>query len=359
MSLQDLSGLPDTLKEETIDNDQIYYQILLVSPDNRISEKRISTTIVTKKKAEFAIKNYLLDKMTLKNLHNYNPLYRGDKRDTIGAYLPSCGVVFPKKFKENLLYPKEPNQDPDFGINNFYQPIQNLLQTRKISQLIAKTWYAYIEAKSTVAPWKNFLTGNWKDVNQSHDNPNLKINLLDGLISREIFYFDKSYSPDHLEPNTLEAYKDCWQKPNINEAFVIPPTSYAWQGIVLSLLLAGQAYYEVEEEGQKKYHQICQPILSTGDIVFRYAIEVEWDQFKGRIHEMELQPGKSSVASRATVPYPPIPWQENLTPQQIQAWAEAEDEGGEYPFYTKEGENYSLDMKYFAPPFPYLPLSTC
>jgi hypothetical protein len=124
--------------------------------------------------------------------------------------------------------------------------------------------------------------------------------------------------------------------------------------------MAGQAYYEVKEGDETKYHQISPPILSTGDIVFRYGIEVDWNNFQGNIQEMQLEPGKYSVASKATVPYPPIPSERNLSIRQIEEWANAQDENGDLPFYIKDQDgNYYLDVKYFTPPSPYIPLSTC
>jgi len=190
----------------------------------------------------------------------------------------------------------------------------------------------------------------------------VNIDILDGLIAREIFFFDQEFSPDNLEPDNLNIYYPLNQKLNqdgnpAEDRFLILPSSEGWQGITLSLLMAGQAYCELKEG---EYHQISPPILSTGDIVFRYGLEVDWNNFKGNIQEMQLEPGKYSVSSKATVPYPPIPSERNLSIRQIEEWANAQDENGDLPFYIKDQDgNYYLDVKYFTPPSPYMPLSTC
>ncbi|HIK05203.1 MAG TPA: hypothetical protein IGS40_10880 [Trichormus sp. M33_DOE_039] len=334
-------------------SDDTYYQILLVSPEQETKVKYLKTKIIVKTRRDFY--QYQLDDQTQEKLKIYYP----DKPDTIGSCLPSPGVVFPTDYL-NLLLPEQGVKNISSALNNIYETTQTLLQTRKISQLIAKTWHAYLTAKDEVKPWANFILGNWDDVNTDNN-----IDILDDLISREIFFFDQEFSPDYLEPDNLNIYyplnqKHCQNGKPDEDRFLILPSSEGWQGIALSLLMAGQAYYEIKQDGEIKYHQIAQPILSTGDIVFRYGLEVDWNNFKGNIQEMQLEPGKYSIASKATVPYPPIPSERNLSHSQIEEWATAQDEDGDLPFYIKDEKgNYSLDVQYFTPPYPYLPLSTC
>ncbi|MDZ8077533.1 MAG: hypothetical protein RMZ69_05005 [Nostoc sp. ChiQUE01a] len=334
-------------------NNNTYYQILLVAPRQHKTEGQyIETTIVTKTRGEF--KEYVIDQNTHDKLLAYPQHNSSEPSNNIGSYLPSPGAVLAKDFvRDTLLKNGSFLPQSSIEINNFYHPTQTLLQTRKISQLIAKTWHSYLKANEDNRLWHNFVNGQWDEIDSD---------MLDGLIAREIFFFDQISSPGHLEPDNLDIYYPLHSKFEYNEnaRFLILPSSEAWQGITLSLLMAGQAYYRLKIDEEIYYHQICQPILSTGDITFRYGLEVDWHRFKGDIQEKQLVPGKYSVSSKAIVPYPPIPSELNLPRENIKKWAEAEDEEGELPFYYKQPDGkYSVDVQYFSPPYPYLPLSTC
>ncbi|MBD2411140.1 hypothetical protein FACHB389_33625 [Nostoc calcicola FACHB-389] len=328
-------------------DDDTYYQILLVAPRQKRTEgKYIETTILTQKRGEF--KKYLLDEKTRQNLIGF-PLNEDINHQNITSYLPSPGVVFPKAFL-NALFLEHSSQNHSIEINNFYDPIRTLLHSRKISQLIAKTWHCYLEAKASDV-WRDFTYGKWDEIDRD---------ILDGLIAREIFFFAQKSSPDHLVPKNLDIYYPLHsEKSNEKARFLILPSSKGWQGITLSLLMAGQAYYEIEKDGQTYYHQISQPILSTGEIVNKYGLEVTWDKFEGDIKELKVDPGKSSIAYQATIPYPPIPSEVNLSLENITKWSQAKDEDGEFPFYQKneDDQSYLVGVQYFSPPYPYIPLS--
>ncbi|WP_448265560.1 hypothetical protein [Nostoc sp. DSM 114159] len=375
-----------------------YYQVLLVKPSNKTPGKYIETTILTLKRGPspiaatnsldqetFSDSKYKIDEETKKNLENYP---RKGHEDYIGSYLPSSGVIFPKGFVDSLVkdeFSSSSNKDcPDpaiIGLNNFYDPIRILLCSRKISQLIAKTWWTYLDAKNSVMGedtlWKQFTEGRW--------NENLKklsnINILDGLIAREIFLLNSGSAPDYLKPsenfNIYYPLHSISTTPtdtqNGKKKFLIYPDSNAWQGIALSLLLTGHAYYEVTENGETHYHQISQPILSTGEIVIKYAVEVSWNEFKGIQNELVVNPNNNSSSIKVIAPYPPIPSKENLDPENIKKWANAiddvsyesqenpdPDKNEEFPFYVKKNEEeYLVNVKYFSPPYPYIPLSCC
>ncbi|MBC1241529.1 hypothetical protein GNE10_31390 [Nostoc sp. 2RC] len=337
----------DLLKPGQWYDDETYYQILLVAPRQKITEgKYIEATIVTKKRGEF--KKYFLDKKTQQNLRDYSPINDDINHQSIACYLPSLGVVFPKVFIDALFIEKS-SQNHSIEINNFYEPIRTLLHTRKISQLIAKTWHCYIKAKTSDL-WYEFVHGKWNDIDSD---------ILDGLIAREIFFFAQKSSPDNFVPNNLDTYYPLNNKSNQKTRFLILPSSKAWQGITLSLLMAGQAYYEIEQDGETYYHQICQPILSTGEIVHKYGIEVTFNKFEGDIKELKVDPGNSSIAYQATIPYPPIPSEINLSLENITKWSQAKDEDGDFPFYQKneDDQSYLIGVEYFSPPYPYIPLS--
>lgn len=324
-----------------------YYQILLITPpEKQTPGKHITTTIVAKSKREFD--EYLLDPAEQDKLKPYcHPDGIGNQ---IGDYLPSSGVVLSEDFLQDVL--SDSLRKKDFGtVNNVYQSIRNQLQSRKISQLIAKTWQCYLQAQKT-DEWVNFVHGKWE---------NLDSEILDGLIAREIFFSEQSTAPSRLEPENFNIYYPLQQNVSSSERsqFLILPSNQAWQGIALSLLMAGQAYREIKVGGKTYYHPISQPILSTYEIVNTYGLEVEWYGFQGKIKELKVSPGVSSTYYQLAIPYPPIPSQTNLPLDNIQKWANADDEEGDLPFYSKnENGEYLVSSQYFVPPYPYLPL-TC
>jgi len=78
------------------DNDDTYYQILLVSPyqnqNSQIKGKKIETKIVVKTRRDFH--QYRLDEQTQKKLEDYYPDQRDTQKDTIFTL---CWSNFPRK----------------------------------------------------------------------------------------------------------------------------------------------------------------------------------------------------------------------------------------------------------------------
>ncbi|NER95150.1 MAG: hypothetical protein F6J86_15160 [Symploca sp. SIO1B1] len=373
------------------------YQILLVEPSKKKgTHKNINTTIVVKNRGAFS--KYELDSETKTNLKGY-PSY-GDK-EKLGSYLPSPGVIFTDDFLNSFTdHGKESqeiiheissaisNQSTDIktsdknikkivkavigaissntglsqyknDLGNFYNPIRFLLHSRKISQLIAKTWWSYLEAEiGNNTLWNKFTEGKWY---QDEEKSILDIpsEVLDGLIAREIFLHGGNDSPDNPDPEEPEIYSPLKPPEDPEEVlkFLILPDSKAWQGICLSLLLAGQAYYKIGDE----YHQISPSILSTGEIVWQYALEVDWSAFCADIKETIISREKPWIAYHVAMPYPPIPG--HAKKEEIKNWADAEEEPGDkndFPFYKKDKKSgkYLIDVDYFRPPYPYIPMTS-
>ncbi|WP_016951291.1 hypothetical protein [Anabaena sp. PCC 7108] len=343
----------------TLTDENNYYQILIVKPrPGKTEPKHINVEIVTKKKAEFSqIESYPSKE------ENSNEL------TAIGDYLPSNGLVFTEGFIKKIFSDQEQiNLQEISKVNDFYSTTRSLYITRKISQLLAKSWYAYLTATAT-RTWDNFICDNWQSIDPE---------ILDGLIIREILLFDNQYSPD-----SYEFEKDLLNKYYEHAKTLILPASKAWQGICLSLLLGGQVYYEMDADDKsiyqdapniknqlKYYRRVSQPILSTFEMVNRYAMEVNWNTFQGDIQELQINPNQTDALYKAIIPYPPIPSERNLSMEDIKKWADAKDDELDNPLYdsvlpfydkrkTNSGEEiYELNVKYVSPPFPYLPLST-
>jgi len=237
-------------------------------------------------------------------------------------------------------------------------------------------------------------------IQESNDNTAAEI--FDGLIARELFLLSSSSEPDKLEPDNLTDYyplKSSSTPVNTNARFLILPNSKGWQSLGLSLLMAGQAYYYTDKDGnflivdknnnfslqqengtfvevKKKdvrYRQVNQSILSTGEIVMKYALDVSWNLYKGDIKELDVRSNTSSPAYLAILPYPAIPSKINLSHERIKEWATAADipKGDEkFPFYIKkdtenqdaenqDADKYLIGVQNYTPPYPYLPSSCC
>ncbi|MEH1777727.1 MAG: hypothetical protein V7L26_00955 [Nostoc sp.] len=368
----------DAMKEQQWYKPNTVYQILEVRQprEEKTEEKNIVTTILAKERGtgleniqQNSFDMYPLDQETINKLQNYSPKGNGSN---ISSYLPSSGVIFSKDFFEALSN-VDTKKVEQIEISNFYHPMRTLLYSRKISQLISKTWWSYLVAKdedynvkNNIQIWKNFTDGKWNEIIKYNDTEsNIKgIDILDGLIAREIFLFGGADSPDYPDPENPSYYSHLKDFSTSQEQarFLILPSSRGWQGISLSLLLAGQAYYK-REEGY--YHQISQPIFSTGEITMLHSLEVDWGKFHGDIKEIIIHHDKPWVGYHIVIPYPPIPFY--AEPENIKKWAWAQEEYSDevpenerhFPFYKKEDTTgkYLIDVDYFKPPYPYIPLS--
>lgn len=345
------SGGGDPLKPRQWYQSDTYYQLLYVEPSTKNETSRkgryIKTSILAQKRGSGSADNsepdsfdeFELDRETIEKLTNYPK--KGDD-NKLSSYLPFAGVVFPKDFIK-IFSNANSNQT---GLGNFYPSIRIILQSRKLSQLIARTWWTYLEAKNTEL-WDKFTLGEWDDIPSQ---------ILDGLIAREIFLVAGGSPPNNPDPEDPSVYEPLKSQGLTDERarFLILPTSKAWQGITLSLLSSGQAFYKKEN----KYHQIAESVLSTGEIVFNYSLESDWSIFQGQFKELVISQESPWMVYQVVMPYPPIPSSEQLQSDDIKKWAEAEESGGEFPFYKKKDNNYVIDVDYFRSPYPYIPLST-
>ncbi|MBN3921912.1 hypothetical protein [Nostoc sp. NMS4] len=340
-----------------------YYQILKVEPAKndelaRRKGQNIKTTILARKRNSIdtnqpendSFDSLELDRETIEKLRDYPR--KGDE-NKLSSYLPFPGAVFPTDFIKTLCNDSfDQTKLNQTELGNFYPSMRVILQGRKLSQLIARTWWTYLEAKKT-DDWNNFTNGEWDKIRSE---------ILDGLIAREIFLFAGSSPPDNPNPDDKTIYEPLKAQDDTSEGarFLILPTSRAWQGITLSLLSSGQAYYYNEKEG--KYHQVAESILSTGEIVFNYSLEVDWTIFQGQFKESITSQESPWMLYQVAMPYPPIPSSEQLDPSDIKKWAEAPVIEGEFPFYKKKNrlgqEVYLIDVDYFKPPYPYIPVSS-
>ncbi len=364
-------------------NDNTYYQILLFEREIDEHQKPSwKTKLITKTRGDF--QSYKLDRPTqnrIKEQYKANEVKNSpEDYTTIGSTLPTSGSVFNKYFINALFNKANSGSEVTTEVNNFYEVFRTLLHTRQMSQLIAKTWHAQLQAqKLPETPNDSDFLERAIQYNKSLKNSDNKdsIDIIDGLLTRSAFLFADSYEPDELDPPNLDIYYPLTSQsePEKDARFLILPSSKGWQSLGLSLVMAGQAYYpadedgnilnkkeveEAEKEGKVRYHQISKSILSTGEIVIKYALDVSFNIYKGDIQELNVGSNQSSPAYLAILPYPAIPSEINVSPKQIESWANASATEGEFPFYRiKEDGQYLVGVQNFSPPNPYLPSSCC
>ncbi len=358
---------PDPLLPQQWYKEDTYYQILLIEPSEE-KVQNIKKTILVKKRGsgkkekpeQKSFDDFELDDCTINNLRSYP---RNGDEDKLSAYLPSPGVVLIDGFMDQVFSKEEKyGKHEQIELGNFYATFRTLLHSRKISQLISKSWWCYLHAKETYSDpetrkstlWDKFTNGEWNKIDTY---------TLDGLITREIFLYAGAHPPNYIKSEDVylplkpkEKTKQEKEEEEDKTRFVILPTSRAWQGISLSLLLSGQAYREIKG----KYHQISQPILSTGEITSKYSLEVDWTRFDGDIKDLIISQEKPWIAYQVVLPYPSIPSEVVDQQGNLRKWADAEDDGESFPFYrkSKDDQKYLMDVDYFNSPYPYIPL-TC
>jgi len=314
-------------------DDNTLFQILEVTENPGYSQD-ICTTLVTQPKSEFP--------------------------PDVQKRLPSNGV----SVKEDFLPPIIPGSNPpkvnEVNLTKLHA-VEMLFQARKLSQLLAKSWLPN-ESKINSLIRKLFLTGDLSPDNYENNFPN---HLKSGLSLTAQGLSDLYIVAGHLSQKNKIDTKVSFDL-NLSRSTLILPDGLNWQLIRLSLLFAGQAYLvEQDENQQKTYIPLCDPILSTYDICVYVAFTmISWSDYIAQRLEF-TQPGRNAKPPyfKVTVPYPPLILQEgtDLTEDQIKEWVNAPDEGGNWPFYpeNQNGEYVSDLVTNIVPPYPYLPTSCC
>jgi len=203
---------------------------------------------------------------------------------------PSSGAkVDPRFCPSGKDQPKDPLAQAELSTVHF------LLQTRKLSQMIAYTWLepenipkkmqakVNLVRKILIFPHQKVCT-YWLDNHQVYENPISEIDLCRKLLG------DSEQTPPEY-------------------SWLIQPDNINYDFIALALLLCGQAFYK-DENGQ--FAQIWEPIGSIYQLIFEYGLDVSWELFHGVMTEL-VHTGKDFPAGKITVPYPPRPSEFNVS----------------------------------------------
>ncbi|NET27538.1 hypothetical protein [Okeania sp. SIO1I7] len=272
--------------------------------------------------------------------HAFADLVQPSNLPTIGAQVDE-GFISQESFKDKDKVTKE------IG-NGIYSTVSFLLKCRRLSQVLAFTWIN----ESDIDDW------------QKKQKQQLIKKILDGYNTipypqqEKVFFVNNKgeIKPIRRRIENIETDKK-------NSGLIIRRDSLSYNSIALSLLFSGQAYYYNTEKN--KWEQICDSILSNYEIVWEHALEISWDTFyANRIDLSQAGLTPRPPYTKINIGYPPRPDDFSLTQDKIKGWVEAKEEyqeNNDFPFYPQEGsaewDNHTL--KYVAPPYPYLPLSTC
>lgn len=307
-------------------------QILVLEKDEKSSILgRYFTTLVTQR----------MDKFNAYQLKS-NDL----GQTTIADRLPALGAIP----DENFVAHEQVDR---------YASVRVLLQTRLISQLIARSWLPDSNEETLAIRYLFLTVGQEADTYigpDINDHPELTLSdCVENLIKIR-------------EREIIALHRKC-QKGESDKIFngnnILVPGFMNWSSLRLSLLMAGQAYLKENDT----YIPLSESIFGAYEIAQLYSFKVSWSTFVGTIDEF-ASPYTSQYqyppAQEITVPYPPRPDLKggfNLSEQQLEEWASAKlgkpgTDESPWPFYPGPSDDDDT-VKFHVPPFPYLPLSSC
>ncbi len=221
-----------------------------------------------------------------------------------------------------------------------FSTVRFLLQCRRLSQLMSYTW-----------------------LNEVPENIKLSRKVFDSYnLIPETFWLER----DTLETidNDFKLNKKLSRLKNTEDDlldyFLIKPKYISYTSISLALLLCGQAYY-LDQDNNNKWTKICDPIFSTYEMVWEYALELSWDTFYASRIDLSSSTGMPQPPyTKVTLGYPPRPDEFSCGQDKIEKWATAQDDDEGLGFYPEEGSAdwNNQQLKRVEPPYPYLPLSS-
>ena len=329
----------DPIEVSSNDWEQHYFQILIIEKDNNA---------FLEPKLVYGTKEKLQKKYKL-NL------------------LPTTGAKVDKDFLEDLEGTDITKNSLKYSIGS---TVRFLLQCRILSKLIASTWleedqvdkqtFRQIELSRKILDSYNIEPKSYRIDGDS-------LELMNDIELEDLLKYIRNLpSTDEIENKILK------QK----DSFLIKPRYVSYSSVSLALLLCGQAYFQYregnnfDEDTPILVKKIWEPIFSTYEMVWEYAIDVSWDTFYASRTDIP-QTGKDPKPpyTKVTIGYPPRPNEYNLTQEQILEWFQAGEyfEGSRYPFYPRKYTSYETEtsdkwqnkeLEFVVPPYPYIPLST-
>lgn len=324
-----------------MNDDNKVFQILAVREDKDCSQG-IHTTLLTKPKSAFP--------------------------PNVQERLPSIGVTIKDDFLPIITPGSKPPEVNKLNVAE-RDSVAVLLKARKLSQLMSQSWLPN-ESINNKLIRSLILTANLEPDDYVTDIPSELKTTIDikekdqGVLDLYILATDLRKKEKKKKNSSTDSSTPPPSDSRLDRSHLILPDGLNWQLIRVALLVAGLAYIEEEnEQGEKIYTPICDPIASTYDICVYVAFTmVSWSDYVSQRLEF-IQPGRNARPPyfKVDLPYPPKLLNDStgLQEEDIKTWAYAPDEGNPLPFYPeKEGSEYvSKLVKNVVPPYPYIPLS--
>ncbi len=287
-------------------------------------------------------------------------LMYGTKQTLVSYYklgnsaFPTSGVEIDQDFVKDQDMPAD-SMSYEYGSMTHW-----LLQTRKISQMIAYTWLDLENLETNKENKKNAVSREQVEYTRKILN-HPRMDTTPGFINeiKKIEYRDQEYIIDDLVEK-LPGIKLYFDRQENSSSLLIKPGHVNYGCLPLALLLCGQAFYKDEND---QYKQIWEPIADANQLIVELGLDVSWDTFYGVITDRSS--GGETIQypyKTVTIPYPPRPSEFSLKQEQIKEWATAEDypsKKEKYPFYPEEDDPDWKEHRtqFVNPPNPYLPLS--
>lgn len=297
-----------------------------------VGSRHISPVIDNHDKNWFQI--LILEKDSANSENFEAKLVYGEKKNLEKQYktklsLPTDGVEIDTSFVSK--------SDSEFSTVRF------LLQCRKLSQILTYTWLNPVEIEEKMKLPIKLIK---RILNTYNIIP-------DTFICSENICLEKVLDIE-LQQKLLDIEKEDTQFGD----FLIKPESMSYSSVPLALLFCGQAYYKDGDQLIK----ICEPIFSTYESIWEYAIRLSWDTFYAtRIDLSQAGLSPKPPYTRVTMGYPPKPNEFNLGENQIKNWVTAKEyfEDSDYPFYPEKATTswQNKQLEYVIAPYPYIPLS--
>lgn len=249
---------------------------------------------------------------------------------------PSSGTSLDKDFLSDL---PEELRDAQRSTARF------LKQARELSQLTAATWL------------------DEENIPTEEDRDKIKLAKIilnkHNLIPDTYILDNEGNLGNKIESDRLISWiKEQTKEDTEKSLYLIKPEYVSYSSISLSLLLCGQAYYK---DRNSQWTKIWKPIFSNYEMVYEYALDLSWDTYyASRTDIAQSGINQNPPYTKVTLGYPPRPPEFNLKQEDIKQWVQAGEKDSKFPFYPPEenGKFGSERLKFVAPPFPYLPLST-
>ena len=362
--------------------DDCIFQILEVNKElieNNSEEKGINIVVGTLRN----IRKYYQEEY---NILDVNGQCVEDKDKFFNDYLPSPGV----KVKTSFLGEEDQNTDLKYAE---FSTVRFLLQCRRLSQMMTKTWLdnsvnlsckekqMNIE-KNRIKLEKNrikymnkiFHLFNYKPPMTyllKKNNNKIEQEKQDNLKGIYEYLEDEHVKKKQEEVSVQSASSVKNQDENKKKL-----SSYYLQdkqALILSLFLSGQAY--IVDDKKKNFQRLHEPIFSTYELIWEYELDLSWDSYYAKREDI-ARPGCRQIIrqpnTRVTLGLPARPDYKLLTDDKIRRWVYAEERYGEknafsvdgkpeegLSFYPEKGsrEWENKQVKNVFPPYPYIILS--